>query len=166
MKMFGLTLVDFLAIYGAVVSTISIILGIVLAVRELSRDRRRVKVICTVGNYGSWVMGVAATLELLIIEAINTGHRPITITAAGFQSGKRQFCVMDEEFDEAGSLEAQTIADGEKATVYSSETDLLDSCFKQISALELRKCRAFVRDAEGNEYSAPLPQEWITRFIK
>lgn len=71
-----------IAIYGAVLGTLSLILSIVLAVIEFNRRRPKVKV---TAMYGQLINDDGKTSEpLIIIDAVNVGNGSIVLTAVGW----------------------------------------------------------------------------------
>lgn len=65
-----------IALWGAILSTI-------LAVREIKKERRSVKVTCSLGVGGPVLSD--EIFQLVTIEAVNTGHRPVEIVSAGLR---------------------------------------------------------------------------------
>lgn len=139
-----------LAIWGALLSTM-------LAIREFSKDRKRIVVKSSTGALQSGRMH-GRNKEIFTIRAINTGYRPVQITAAGFvlSNSSEMQCPMDV----AGNYPLpKVISDGESVTV----TCYLDSLQKSIE--EGRKKDpmltikyVFVRDAENKVYRGPVPK--------
>ena len=148
-----------LAFWGAGLSTF-------LGIREWRKNKRRVHVNCFVGKEHVPMASFDNMVDYLIVEAVNTGHRSVTITAAGFRIGTKPFLIIDDREDNPafGSVQPKTLADGEKA-MFSFWGDDAELNFRSLSTKDLRRCRAFVRDAEGHEYFSSLSKEWSERFL-
>lgn len=131
-----------IAAYGAVLSTI-------LAVRELMQNARRIRVYCKIA--------VAAPTpgirwDFVVIEAINKGPRPVTITAAGLRMDNGYF--FSQVANNLGPNPLPTKL--EFGNVVEFRFDLPE--IRKTMKPERFLTAAFVRDAEGKEWTSQLPQ--------
>jgi hypothetical protein len=134
-------------------------LSTVLGAWQFLRARRRVKVLCRedlVGDYRSlW--------EALIVEAVNRGYRPVTIVTLGLRSGDRKWIVArDKDFGSSKSL-PKTIRDSQSVMGYF-DRDEVELGIRPLRSEDLPGIRALARDAEGNEYTAKPPEDWLERI--
>jgi hypothetical protein len=161
-RLFGQTF-DPLALYAAVIGTLSLILSIILAIRVLFTDIRRVRVNCWIATE-EHMGGPIIEIEWVVVEAVNIGHRPVTIVAMGFVKGKEDFIVETEAESAFGSFEPTTLTDGQ--TVRSGFwIDEIEMSMRILKPNELHEIQAYARDAGGNEYHSDLPNEWIERIL-
>lgn len=136
-----------LAVYGAILSTL-------LALMQIIKDMRRIKVVV---DFSITVDSRDGENSTISIRAVNVGHRPVEITRAGFiyQDG-------GESFQLKSSIEPNPlpyrIGDGESVVVPYNLIDFEGIRFgEEFKELHLR--RAFVKDAEGHRYSVRLTKD-------
>jgi hypothetical protein len=135
-----------IALYGAVLST-------VLALKELRKDKRQVKVTCRMALAPSPVGDV---WEFISVEAVNTGHRPVEITMAGLLMKNGD--LFTQVVSKAGRNPLpKKIEDGERVTVLFDYPELKKALGEQRDP-ENRLTKAVVHDAEGNKYTSKLPK--------
>lgn len=133
-------LIAVLAIYGAVVATFGLILGGVLAYREIRRERRRIKVTL------EWV----THYEFARVLGTNVGFRPITISVLGMEIWDQS--IWDRVPENAllsndPSPLPVTLEDGEQVALDIQQ---------HVSLMILNsnwRVRLDVYDAEGNRYT-------------
>lgn len=136
-----------LAFYGALLST-------VLAVRELTKDRRQVKITC---NYAlALPPGSNKTLSFISITVVNTGHRPIQIKQAGILLSNGSSIIQLENRLGVISL-PKKLEDGESLSIMFDE-DKIDKEIKKQRSNNIRLKKVFVSDVEGNIYTIRLPK--------
>ena len=99
-----------LATYGAVLSSVTVAIA-------LLRNRRRLKVTCTVSYY----FEPGRFDPYLQIEAVNTGTRPVTVTSISCKLPNGEFMMASPNYDDvqlrANTQLPATLADGEAAKV-------------------------------------------------
>ncbi len=72
----------FIAAYGAIVATLSLVFSIILGILEIKRHKPKVRV---TANHGTIIDQIKGTSEsLILMEAINSGSSKITISGAGW----------------------------------------------------------------------------------
>ena len=102
-----------LATYGAALSTVTVALA-------LLRNRRRLKVNCTVSYY----LEPGRFDPYLQIEAVNTGTRPATVTSISCKLPNGKFMMASPNYDDvqlrANTQLPATLADGESAKMMIS----------------------------------------------
>jgi hypothetical protein len=139
-----------LGIWGAGLST-------ALAFRQFRHDKRRVKVTCAPA-----LLTTPDLPELIMITAVNTGHRTVTITSA--------FLLLNDDTAML-TLESRVsrltggwplparLADGESVTIYIDMDDV-EAQVRELQSQDptIRLAKAIVKDAEGNTYRAKMPR--------
>ena len=132
-----------IAVYGASLST-------VLAVREIRKERRRVAVTCRVALVPAPVEGVWKFVD---VSAVNVGHRPVEIRAAGLNmSNGHQFTQLKNNL---GPIPLpKKLEDGDSVSVMFDYVQVEKAAREHQAVFT----SAFVRDAEGNEYESGLPK--------
>ncbi len=177
--------VDWLSIYGAFTSTVALIISIVLAVREIVRDKRKIVVICEealrLNIYDSEFSAKAILIsdpavtaieemqfELPIafaIRAVNSGHRPVCIIEFGFRLSNGGFIRLSDEISGLQSMGDERlseylpkiIADGERVSAGFTIEAILDAIrLYQDDTLSITD--VYVQDVEGTKYYGQLPQ--------
>jgi hypothetical protein len=130
------------ALYGAILST-------VIFWRERQKERRTLLISCRVS------IGIdsrSTTGRYISIEAVNIGHRPITLTQAGLLSSANEIfvsLVSDPVFYPI----PKKLEDGEMITVHMSWEDVINAAKER----KIYFTKAFVQDAEGKKYLTRLP---------
>ena len=138
-----LTLV--IAAYAAILSTI---LGIV----QFRRERRAVKVTCRLAVSA---LPDGQTVELVSIEAVNTGHRPVELHMAGLLMSNGHSFV--QAASRVGRIPLpRKLTDGESVSILL-DLDKARLAIRDADIQGLRYMSAFVRDAEGHEYHSGIP---------
>jgi len=139
-----------IAIYGALLST-------VLAIRELLKGRRRIKVICNLSitvnpqNKKPWWS--------IAIRIINRGYRPVTITSAALLLKNGETFVQPQNAIGQKSLSdtlPQKINDGEDIEIFFDYLELKKTLDNLKPPVFLDSVIAV--DAEGKRYSGRLPK--------
>lgn len=137
------------AVYGALLST-------VIAIRELTKDKRRVKVTC---NVSLVPLSSDETWEFISIDVVNIGHRPIQISSAGIiMSDGNYYTQLSSKLGK--NPLPKKLEDGESFTIMF-DVDKIIEVLKHSNRQNVKYTKAFVSDAEGNKYKARLP-----RFFK
>ena len=133
-----------IALWGAVLSTI-------LAFKDFHRDRRSLKV-----SYGLAITSDLGgnSITLICVEAVNTGHRPITITGGGLLIDDGRTFVQPYNRAIPTKFPAR-LEDGESLHLY------IDLDRAQLTGLDLARkgakfTGAFVKDAEGRKHIVKL----------
>lgn len=141
------------AVYGAVVSTIGLTLSIILAIWQILRERRKLKVTC---NFAFATPIHDKAMEFVTITAVNVGHRPITVVEAGLRMGaKMTISQMDNKTFKYPL--PKKLEDGENVIIYF-DYDVVHQAFEELRKEHGRYGYAFVRDAENRVYKGKLPQ--------
>jgi hypothetical protein len=136
-----------LAIWGALLSTI-------LAVTEISKVRRKIKVIVDFLVQVDLEKGEKSTIS---IRAVNVGPRPIEITKAGFMFENRED-YLNLLRDTGTSPLPRRIEYGESVLVTFNLQDL-ESIVWDSNYKEMKLKKAYVKDAEGRIYTTKLSRE-------
>ncbi len=136
-----------LAVYGALLST-------VIAVREFTKDKRRVKVECRYAM--AFPPGSDKTWNFISISVVNTGHRPIQISHAGILlNDGNSFTQLESK---AGKIPSpKKLEDGEALEIMF-DVDKIELALKNHDNKKAKFTRAYVSDAEGNKYTSKLPK--------
>lgn len=139
----------FVAFYGALLSTI-------IAIRDFTKDKRRVKVTCRLS------LAAPSSDEMwkfISIDVVNIGHRPIQINAAGILlSDGSHFTQLASKAGKNSFL--KKLEDGESVG-FMFDIDKIEKALKDPDKQNLKFTKAFVSDVEGNIYTSRLP-----RFFK
>ena len=136
-----------LAAYGATLSTL-------LGLRDILRGTRRIGVHCSMGLSAPPQGGL---LDLVAIQSVNKHPRPVTIVAAGIEMSNRRF------FTQAASSMGRMplpikLEFGEAVNLYFDLPELRRVMAEKVNA-GAKLISAFVRDAEGKEYTCRLPKQ-------
>jgi len=142
------------AIYGALLAT--------LTYRRQNRlEQKSLRVSLSNGVF-TGDLGLGA--RVLIIEIVNTGKRPVTVTGAGFQTSQGNSLVVFRDASNAIPFPRE-LSDSQSVRVYYDWTH-----FKQ-SYLETRAgdptymiTRVFAQDSESQYYYAP-PPDWLKKQL-
>jgi len=132
------------AIYGALLSTL-------LALMQIRKERRQVRVTSNIA-LGTRFKGDVC--EFLAITAVNVGHRPVTLVAAGLYMTKGLQFTQIESKAGPPSL-PKKLNDGEQVSIYFDLPEMEKALKQQKPGVLFTS--AFVRDAEGNTYKCGLP---------
>lgn len=136
-----------IAIYGAVLSTI-------IAIREFTKDKRRVKVVCRYAF--AFPPGSNETLKFISISVVNTGHRPIQINQAGIMLNDGNGITQLES--KIGKIPLpKKLEDGESLEIMF-DADKIEQALKNHENKKAKFTKAYVSDAEGNRYTSKLPK--------
>jgi hypothetical protein len=134
-----------IAVWGAILST-------ALAIREILKDRRYVKVDCRMSIA---VSNLGKPLEFVSIDVVNTGQRPIQIKKAGLLLNT------DELFFQIKSMAGyiplpKKLEDSESLSINFD----LDQVGKAIENTNGKKwyTKAIIEDSEGKKYTTRLPR--------
>lgn len=143
-----------LSVWGATLSTI-------LALRELNKDRRKIKVFVDYqGNISS--DGDASTIT---VRTVNVGHRPIEIIKAGFMYERGVFDFPLTSTAGPSPL-PHLLEDGESVSITYNLSDfesiMWDTTKDEYKEMKLQK--AYAKDAEGRIYTLKLSRE-IKAFL-
>ena len=141
-----------IAAYGALLSTI-------IAIREITKDKRRVKVVCRYAF--AFPPGADKSWEFISIQVINTGHRPVEIKQAGIEMNDRNIVTQLE--NRVGRIPLpKKLEDGESFEIMF-DADKIEQTLENYKSKNknVRFTKIFVSDAEGNRYTTRLP-----RFFK
>lgn len=135
-----------IAIYGALLST-------VIAVREVMKDKRRVKVVCRYAF--AFPPGSKDAWKFISISVINIGHRPIQIKQAGILLSDGNSVTQLES--KVGKIPLpKKLEDGESLEIMF-DADKIEQALKDHDNKKAKFTKAYVSDAEGNQYTARLP---------
>ena len=136
----------FIAIYGALLSTI-------IAIREATKDKRRVKVVCRYAF--AFPPGTNKTWKFISINVVNAGHRPIQINQAGILLSDGNSVTQLES--RVGKIPLpKKLEDGESFEIMF-DADKVEQAIKNQENKNVKFTKAFVSDAEGNRYTTRLP---------
>jgi hypothetical protein len=139
-----------IAAYGAVLGTVATGISVVLALKELRKEKRSVRVTCSM----ALVPPPAGDVwEFVSVKAVNTGHRPVQITSAGLfmNDGNLFFQVRSN----MGVLPLpKKLEDGDSVQIFFDYSEV-EKAAKQHKTVFTR---ALVCDAEGKEYSTKMPR--------
>lgn len=141
------------AVYGAVVSTIGLTLSIILAIWQISRERRNLKVTCNLA-FATPVQD--KVLEFVTITAVNSGHRPITVIEAGLRIGDNMTVSQLDNRTFKYPL-PKKLEDGESVIIYF-DYEVIHQAYEELSKEHGRYKYSFVRDAENKIYKVELPR--------
>ncbi len=147
-----------IAIYGAVLATLSTIISLVLATNELRKTRRSLKIICKEIKIPPLV-SLGDDVERqgghpgIALRVLNVGQRPIEIVSAGFSMNNGQILTHERAVHQVQ---------------LPKKLDYSDSIIFEFALSEMKKeanlhgsevtfAKAIIRDAEDNEYTARLP---------
>lgn len=135
-----------IAAYGATLSTI-------LALMQFVRGTRGIAVRCTIAvaappNGDTW--------EFIVVQAVNKRPRPVTITEAGLQMTDRYF--FTQGASNMGRKPLPAKLDFGDAIEIRFDLPELERVMMERRPAGVRLTRAFVRDAEGKEYTSRLPR--------
>ena len=119
-------LTAFLAVWGAVLSTIGIAWNLY---RDLS-DRGRLRVTCYLGNIIT-PGGLSDPKDYLVWSVVNVGRRPIVVQHLGGINADKHFLIMPRNTQLPKTLEP-----GESLSDYSPELSLLGKKLKHLTALD------------------------------
>lgn len=127
-----------LAIYGSVLSTITV----VILVLKYRKDKPLIRVKVSQGFYADMRFDDKTKI---ILEAVNLGQRPVTLTSAGFAlSNKEHIVILKPEPYELPF----EIFEGKKYTTMINK----DEIFKKLKDRKLSIKYAWFVDATGKEY--------------
>ena len=134
------------ALYAAILST-------VLAVREIRKDKRQIRVTCRMA------LATAPTRDiwdLVEIHAVNVGHRPVQITSAWLSmSNGYQFTQLRSNM---GPIPLpKKIDDSDSVSIYFDYPEV-EKALREQKKPNVVFTSAFVRDAGGNVYKSKLPR--------
>jgi len=131
-----------------------VIVSIILAIREIRKDKRKVSVTCRIMGV---VIGESVRLKLIRVNAVNSGHRPIVIEEAGLDYEGHRLQDVNRK-GESSPLPKQ-ISDGGAISVLFDYAENATRAFKEIQReSDFAHMSAFVRDAEGKEYKSGKPE--------
>lgn len=134
-----------IAAYGAALST-----G--LGIQTFVRGTRRIAVSC---RPALAVLETGGTWEHVVIQAVNKRNRPVTITEAGLQMSNKHF--FTQLISKVGAKPLPAKLDlGDLVEIYFDLSALKKTIAECPPGVKLT--RAFVRDAEGKEYTSRLPK--------
>lgn len=149
--------------WSLIVAIISLLVSGGLAILELGRYRRWIAVFCDVGLVGD----TNSPDEAVVITAVNRGHRPVTIVAAGIRVHDGQLIdTLEALVKRAGPL-PETLNYGEYVAIpfYTLSHTSGRQVLSGLKADEVKRLQVYVRDAEQKEFTARLPQHWIDRVL-
>lgn len=136
-----------IAVWGAALSTI-------LATHTIFKDRRSVKVIyglaITDDNFGR-------PITLVLVEAINKGHRPVTITNVGLTISDGRYYIQPYNSVVPVNLPARLL-DGESISIYLDLEKIRERGLEQAQQ-GIRITGAYVKDAEGKIYTKKISKK-------
>lgn len=136
-----------IAIYGASLSTI-------IAIREFTKDKRRVKVTC---NYAMvFPPGSSKSWGFISIRVVNIGHRPIQINQAGILLSDGKSVTQLES--KIGIIPLpKKLEDGESFEIMF-DADKIEQTLENYENKKVKFTKAYVSDVEGNKYTSRLPK--------
>lgn len=150
-----------LAIWGAVISTI-------LLVREFAKDKRNVTVTCQMGT--PWPPFVGRRFipqDLVLITAVNAGHRPVQITSLGFKlSSDRQMVAIQDAYD--NTTLPKVLSEGDSVTMSYSFDEVaaeVQTERQRYPEAQIKLLHAFAKDSTGNVWTCSMPQVLIDRGL-
>lgn len=174
---FGIDLTTFLAIYGAVISTLLFVRHIIVFIKDSRKDKRQVRILCNPGfvSIPPAFLGQEATLiDLITITAVNVGHRPIELKYAGLNlNDGRRYTQLETE---VGAFPLPKIlGDGESIEIHF-ELERMTKALNEKGNGSFYTS-AYVQDAEGNIFKTNLPrlmhdtglakkQRWHNKFFR
>jgi hypothetical protein len=147
-------IITFVAIYGAILSTL-------LTIKEIISERKRIKLKCGVSVLQTNNGGIGRYFS---ITAINVGHRPVQIIMAGFLliDGDK-FAEFTQTRNSQGLIPLpKIINDSESVTILLNE-NIIRETILEMNDKKMRYSYAFVKDAEGNIIKKPLPN-WFNEL--
>jgi hypothetical protein len=145
----------FLAVWGAVLST-------ALAIREVSKDRHKIKIVCEVG-IPVWEHGRppdSDRYDMAIITAINVGHRPVEITGIGFVLTNKNQLVSIEDVVGNRPL-PRMLAEGERVTMSFYLESIIENIAgdrRRFSDNSIKLLHSYARDSTGKVWTGSTPQ--------
>ncbi len=134
-----------IALYGAIVST-------VLAIKELRKENRRVRVSCMMAMAPS---PSGQMWEFVALKAVNIGHRPVQITIAGLILSN-VYLVMQVASNIGPSPLPKKLEDGDSVTVMLDFDEIVKTSNEKGKNAFYTK--AVMQDAEGRQYAAKSPR--------
>jgi hypothetical protein len=142
-----------IAAYGALLSTF-------LAAKELIRSSRGITVQCRVAvadlpEGGKW--------QLVVVKAVNKRPRPVTITESGLRMRDGRF--FTQGASRLGLKPLPTKLDFGDMVEIPFDLPELEKLITQQRSPTGVPTRAFVRDAQGKEYTSRLPRQ-LTRELE
>ncbi len=147
---------DALALYGAVIGTVAAVGTLLQAIWNIHRERPRLKV---QGSRAVIVSGASPALNMpgqretvIMVEAVNTGSRPITIQEAGLILKNKSKLA----FFGSGRELPKELATGQQFSIWTPTEQLAHSFDDSVPAY------AYCRDAEGKMHKGRLHEYfWI-----
>ena len=132
------------ALYGATLSTI-------LAINEFRKERRVLRVTCDIAIAG---LTTGGSYTFVAIKVVNVGHRPVTLTSAGFILNNGKWATQLES--QMGMIPLpKKLEDGDNVSLMF-DYDRVVKLAKEMGE-GIRFTKAVVSDAAGKKYSAPIP---------
>jgi hypothetical protein len=152
--------ITILAIWGAILSTLLCIKEITFAIREFRKEKRRVRLIMTIGpkrqlhHEDNPLLESTLGPSFLKVQAINIGYRPITLVAIGLQmSNGYQYRNMTWD---SPALPLK-LDDGDRVEICFELTGVRRALIEQDPpAVYTNAC---MKDAEGQVYKGRLPKQ-------
>lgn len=146
-----------LALYGAILGTISTVISVVLAVNELNKSRRAIQVYSGMKDIPPVLVfesSQGSSSDGVFVKVLNNGPRPIEVTLVGLTIGDGR--VMTHE-------KSDTSAGFPKKLEFAESVELVFACWQMEELLKDAKrgalfTSALAIDAEGRKYSAKLPK--------
>lgn len=153
-----------LAMWGAVLSTILAVKELILAYRAINKDRRRIKLTCEYHEDHQY-----GYPPIVAIRIVNVGDKPVKIVEAGYESTKGY---------RYNLVEGRETLDDENYyhTIWTQPTDFMN----ELGMLECERrapwawlgdgewgdiAKAYAIDGEGNVYQAEFPEE-ATNYLE
>lgn len=122
--------------------------GLLFALDKWAKDAPNLQVSLTNG-FLTYPNGTLSESMLLMIEAVNTGRRPTTVTSAGIELKDRRTLAFLDSYPSA----PYELTEGQKVT-FVADMRGLARLPNPANLLD----RAFVDDATGQRHHAPVPE--------
>ena len=133
------------AVWGAVLSS-------VLAIREVRRDRPRLRVFCSFAA----LQAAPGPWRGIEIKAVNTGERAVAVEEAGLRLSDGSKVI--EPYNKLGLVSLpKRLEEGDSVSVYLDMSAVEDGVREAYDDSGARLAGVYVRDAEGRRYTGRTP---------
>jgi hypothetical protein len=148
------------AIWGAVTGTIATIVSVILAIREFRKDKHTILIQAEYSKEDPfWTMSGITNETYLVLNALNTGFRPVQIKSAYMTLGNGVKI-------EGGRLREldfpKKLAESESVDIYFAISEIKKIMTTQKAQIKF----AFVMDGKGSKYKYRIPKSLITEHLK
>lgn len=147
---------------GVILGIYSALLSTTLAIREWRKDERKLNVRCEYGSLQGGAFGPPK--EVLTIRAVNTGHRPVEIVAAGWEFSDKHTGAAFMDVD--GKVPFPKVIEPGASFSISNYLDSVQSTLekhRQEHGAKSGYTRVFVRDSLNKYYRCKLPKIMLER---